>query len=98
VLIPRWGAIGAAYSTLAAYAIALLMSWGLGRRSVPLPVPWSRLGRIVIAVCVMVLALLPVRGWTTIPGLAAQVMLGAVVYMSLVLTLRIVRANPGVFS
>ena len=43
-LIPRFGLSGAMWATTASYAIGLAASWALGRRVMPLPVPWCCAG------------------------------------------------------
>ena len=90
LLIPRMGIAGAAWATLAAYAVGLMASGVFGRRVLPLPVPWAGLGRIGLAVAGMLLAVSPVRGFTGGAALAGQVALGSIVYGGLLLML-----NPG---
>lgn len=46
-LIPRYGAIAAAWSTMVAYGLMLLIAWGLARGLYPFPYEYSRLGRIL---------------------------------------------------
>ncbi len=43
LLIPRLGMMGAAWSTLAAYAAMAVAVWALGRASRPVPYEWKRL-------------------------------------------------------
>ncbi len=83
--IPRYGIMGAAYATLAAYLVALALSWGLGRNVLPLPTPWAALARITVATTGMCLVLLFVRGTGGPLALVAQVTLGATVYTVLLL-------------
>jgi O-antigen/teichoic acid export membrane protein len=46
-LVPRYGAIAAAWSTLAAYAILLILTWAGAQRVHPFPYEYRRLGTIV---------------------------------------------------
>jgi O-antigen/teichoic acid export membrane protein len=80
VLIPRYGVLGAAYSTLLAYVAAFAASAWLGRAVCPLPVPWSPLLRIAAATGVMAAVLATQRHHTGPAALALQVALGAAVY------------------
>ena len=43
LLIPRLGMMGAAWATLAAYAVMAAAVWALGRASRPVPYEWTRL-------------------------------------------------------
>lgn len=43
ILIPRYGMMGAAWATLAAYAAMAAAVWALGRSSRPVPYEWKRL-------------------------------------------------------
>ena len=43
-LVPRYGAIAAAWSTLAAYAILLILTWRSAERLHPFPYEYRRLG------------------------------------------------------
>lgn len=49
VWIPRWGILGAAWATIAAYVVALLLSILLGRRVFPVPVNWKGVAQVFIA-------------------------------------------------
>jgi len=89
-LIPEFGLQGAAWATLVAYAAGLGLSIGLGRRVLPLPIPWRDLLRIVLATAGMVAVLLPLREMTGAVRAALQVGIGVAVYGILVLAL-----NPG---
>ncbi len=56
VWIPRWGILGAAWATIAAYVVALLLSILLGRRVFSVPVNWKGLLPILLAVTAMLVA------------------------------------------
>lgn len=51
--IPRWGIQGAAWATLAAYAIALVASTVLGRKVFPVPVNWKGILQVAAATLAM---------------------------------------------
>lgn len=57
-LIPIFGILGSAYATVAAYAVGLILSWVLGRKVFPLPLPWLEFGKIAVATGIMILPLL----------------------------------------
>jgi O-antigen/teichoic acid export membrane protein len=78
--IPRFGLLGAAWATLAAYALALVFGWWLGRRVFPLPILPADALKPVGAGLIMALALWPCRAWLGPLALAGQVGLGLLVY------------------
>lgn len=66
LLIPRFGVIGAAWATALSYAIGAAVSAVLGRRVMPLPLPWAAFARSALAAGVMaavVLSLPAFEGW-----------------------------------
>lgn len=80
ILIPRYGVQGAAWATAASFAIGLVASASLGRRILPLPVPWRTLFTCALCCGLMALALWPLP---SIGGLAEVMMdasVGAVIY------------------
>lgn len=79
-LIPRYGLLGAAYSTLVAYAAALVGGWWLGNRAFALPLPVLESGKVALATLAMALALLPARSLSGAVALSGQVSLGIVAY------------------
>ena len=87
--IPLFGLSGAAYATVVAYGLALYLSWLLGRRIFPLPLPFDQIAKIVVATLGMVVALWVVMeqrgGW----ALFQQVFLGGLVYSLLILALNV---------
>lgn len=87
LLIPNMGMLGAAYATLIAYALGLLMSWFSGRRVFALPLPVANIAKVVVAVFGMALALLPLRNWVGAVPLALQIFTGAVVYGAILFAL-----------
>lgn len=87
ILIPRFGLDGAMWATAASYAIGLLASFAIGRRVMPLPIPWGLVGRCALAAAGMALA---VRAAPAVGGaveLIEKSAAGALVYAALVLLL-----------
>ncbi|MEZ5450681.1 MAG: lipopolysaccharide biosynthesis protein [Thiolinea sp.] len=86
-LIPRWGALGAAWATLLAYALCVLAGYGLGRRRFPLRLAAGDLLKILLAAGLMygLLTVLPLgHGW--LPGLL-RIVLGVLSYALLLVLL-----------
>jgi O-antigen/teichoic acid export membrane protein len=92
-LIPRHGALGAAWATLAAYATAFLLSWQLGRRIFPLPMPGREAGKLALATAGMALVLLPLRHLEGAPFLLLQVAAGGLVFGLLLVAFDILGAR-----
>jgi O-antigen/teichoic acid export membrane protein len=80
IWIPRFGLLGAAWATLLAYGLALVLGWWLGRRVFPLPMLPVHALKPLGATLVMALAMWPCRAWPGPLALAAQVSLGLLVY------------------
>lgn len=78
--IPRFGLLGAAWATVLAYGLALILGWWLGRRHFPLPMLPPDALKPIGAALAMALALWPCRAWLGPLALAAQVGLGVLVY------------------
>ncbi len=80
VLIPRFGVLGAAWATAASFAVGLVSSWAMGRRIMPLPLPWTTLFQCSLCAGVMAVAvwfLPPIGGF---PELMLDASVGATVY------------------
>lgn len=78
--IPRFGILGAAWATIAAYVLGVTVGWWLGRRVFPLPgLPVDALKPLAAAV-LMALALWPCRAWDGPLALVAQIGIGMLVY------------------
>lgn len=90
VLIPRLGILGAAYSTVLAYALALIVSALVGRRFFDLPLPWMDWAKAALATGVMALGVLAIPN-TQSAGLdlITHVLVGAGIYGGLALALNI---------
>jgi O-antigen/teichoic acid export membrane protein len=89
VLVLKYGAVGAAYGTLAAYALGLVASWAMGRSAFPLPFPALELAKIVLATSAMVAGLAFVPDLAPLPGLALKVSVGVGIYAAMALLLDI---------
>ena len=87
VLIPRFGIAGAMWATAASYALGAVASYLLGKRAMPLPIPWETLGRVGLATLAMtlVVARLPAPGGLL--ELALKAIVGMVVYAVAVIAL-----------
>lgn len=82
--IPIFGIMGAAYATLAAFALGLALSWWLGRRAFPLPWPTSDSVKIALAALAMGSAVWLIAGARGIMPLVGQVLCGVATYGALV--------------
>ncbi|MFL5288090.1 MAG: polysaccharide biosynthesis C-terminal domain-containing protein [Rhodopila sp.] len=89
LLVPRYGAMGAAWSGLLCQVGATVAGWLIGQRVFPLWLPPGSVLRIVIAVLPMALVLWVVDFPQTWLGLAGAVTLGVAVYGLAVLVLDI---------
>ena len=80
LLIPRFGLDGAMWATTASYVLGALASFALGRRVMPLPIPWDALARCGLAATAMavVVGLVPAYGGAV--ELIAKAVVGVVVY------------------
>lgn len=80
-LIPRYGLMGAAYATVAAYAIGLLYSIHLGRSVFPLPFPGRSAVKVVVATFIMMAGLWPIKSFEGPVWLTAQISAGAFLFL-----------------
>lgn len=80
LLIPRFGLVGAAWATAASFALGLAASVTLGRRILPLPIPWNALLRCSLAAGVMALVVWPLPAIGGFPELMLDASVGALVY------------------
>lgn len=72
--IPRYGPLGAAWSTMVAYAVALLLSANLGRKIFFIPIEWRSVAKLTIATAAMIPILLAGRiAGTTLAWVGAGV-------------------------
>ena len=81
VLIPPWGAIGAAFATLVSFASAMVASLILGRRHMKLSLPLHDVGKILLSCALLALVVFvtlpPTARW---PHLLLAIVCGALVY------------------
>lgn len=87
VLIPRFGVLGAAWATAASFALGLAASILMGRRVLPLPIPWETLARCGVATAVMALAVRPLPALGGFVELMLDASVGALVYAAMALIL-----------
>jgi O-antigen/teichoic acid export membrane protein len=80
VLIPRFGLMGALWATVTAYALGALASFGLGRRALPLPMPWRTLGQAGLASAAMALCVRALPASGGVLELTAKASVGLIVY------------------
>jgi O-antigen/teichoic acid export membrane protein len=88
ILIPRFGIDGAMWATAASYTIGAVASWSLGRRAMPLPLPFEAIWKAGAGCAAMAAAVL------TIPALGGGILelatkagVGALVYGAVVVAL-----------
>lgn len=87
ILVPRFGVMGAAWATAASFALGLLATMLIGRRVLPLPIPWESLIRCMIATAVMALAVAALPRLGGFPELMLDASVGGLVYAAAALTL-----------
>ncbi len=80
LLIPPYGAVGAAAATAMSFALGAAASWLLGRTLAPLPVPIGDLGRCLLACAAMTAAVLAVPAVGGLAELTLKGVVGAIVY------------------
>lgn len=83
-LIPLMGLIGAALASCISFALGLLTAWGLGLKTLALPVPVLDLGKTMISVVIMMsaVALIPDTGLPVI-DLVLKGVTGILIYAAL---------------
>jgi len=79
-LIPRFGLDGAVWATTASFAFGALVSYGLARGDVALPIPWNALLRCGLATAVMAVAVSRTPAVGGVLELILKATVGAVVY------------------
>ena len=80
LLIPRFGLDGAMWATTASYVIGAAASFAIGRRAMPLPIPWNALVRCGLATAVMAVAVRLVPSTGGALELFAKAGVGVLVY------------------
>jgi len=87
--IPYYGLMGAAYATFAAYLLAFLLSAILGKQVFSMPVPYFNGLKIALASLLMGLPLWLSLKYLGLYALAAQVLVGGMVYFVLLCLLNV---------
>lgn len=87
VLIPRFGVVGAAWATTASFGLGLLAAIVVGRRVMPLPIPWEALARCGVAAGLMALAVNALPAWGGPGELFLKAAVGGIVYAAVALTI-----------
>jgi O-antigen/teichoic acid export membrane protein len=87
VLIPRYGLDGAAWATVASFAIGLVASYVLMRGCLPLPVPWATIAGAGVSAGAMALAVTRVPAVGGPGEVLAKAAVGALVYALVALAL-----------
>jgi O-antigen/teichoic acid export membrane protein len=86
-LIPRFGVVGAAWSTAISFGLGMLATMLLGRRVVPLPVPWEPLVRCGVATGIMAAAVWSLPAIGGLAELTLDASVGGIVYAAVALTI-----------
>ena len=86
-LVPRFGLMGAAWATAASFALGLIATQVIGRRVLPLPIPWDSLVRCGAATSLMALVVSRLPAIGGFAELALDASAGALVYAGAALTL-----------
>jgi O-antigen/teichoic acid export membrane protein len=77
-MIPRWGILGAAWSTVIGYAVLVVLGWRNAQHSYPVDYDFARVLRVVAVAVVFVVAaveVVPATGWI---GITVRIALSAV--------------------
>ena len=80
LLIPRFGLDGAMWATTASYGLGAFASFALGRRVMPLPIPWDTLVRCGLAAAAMAAVVRLIPAYGGVIELFAKATAGALVY------------------
>ena len=80
LLIPRFGVLGAAGATAISFGLGLLATMVMGRRVMPLPIPWDALVRCFVATGLMAAVVWRLPAIGGLGELALDASVGAVVY------------------
>ena len=87
LLLPRFGVIAAAWSTLAAFIVGALVSWFAGKTLFALPSLGKVFRRSACASAIMACVLYLLPGTTGVIWLLAKIQLGFVIYVAMALVL-----------
>lgn len=95
--IPVYGVLGAAYATVGAFLAGFLVSWYLGRKAFPLPLP-RQVYKPVLASFGMAIVLWPTLNWRNGPDLVIQIVMGACAYGLILMALNLDKMATGKLS
>lgn len=100
VLVPRFGYMVAAYTTVAAYGVLLVMTWLRSRPYMRWKIPGLSILRVAAASAIMVAAVLALRllGLDALPTLVLQTLTGIVVYAVALVATRELRRDELAFA
>ena len=87
ILLPILGLMGAVYSTVASYAIALVIIAVVGRKFIPLPLPFRTIGLTSVACLIMAVAVHILPSWGGLPELLLKAIVGGAAYAIAVIAL-----------
>jgi O-antigen/teichoic acid export membrane protein len=94
LLIPQYGIEGAAMATVAAYGVAVILSWIIVHIQInPLPFPMKDFVNVVTASVIMGLALWPFQEKTGVLFLIMQLAIGGIAFAGAALVLNILNAR-----
>ena len=87
ILVPRFGVLGAAWATAISFGLGLIATMLIGRRVLPLPVPWEALVRCSIATAAMAAVVYGLPAIGGFPELMLDATVGGIVYAAVALTI-----------
>lgn len=96
--IPRYGIAGSAWATVSAYGVALVVSIVLGRRIFQMTFPWRDSLKLLAATSIMGIALIPTRESIGLMTLMSQILLGATIYLLMLLVLNVASVRAYISS
>jgi O-antigen/teichoic acid export membrane protein len=83
-MIPKWGILGAGWSTVIGFSVLVVLGWRNAQRSYPVSYDFSRVLRIAALAAIFMAALVEVVPAVGIAGITARVALVAVFPLALV--------------
>ena len=87
ILVPRFGLMGAAWATAASFGLGMVATMLIGRRVIPLPIPWESLARCGVATAIMALVVSRLPAIGGLPELMLDAGVGGTVYAAAALAL-----------
>lgn len=89
ILLPQYGVIAAAYTTVVAYLFAVILSYVLGRRVFPVPIPARELMLISVATVGMIMFLVGLKAYQGAYPLVLKIVGGGAVYGGTIVVLNL---------